>query len=84
MTASLTAPPLLRPGLREKDFVRYAGRLVELKFFKPQSGLKQITGALVGLRDGHVRVTVNDKEQEYPQEEVAQIRLHVSMGSTKK
>ena len=80
----VSSPGLDRVLRREKDFVRYAGRLVELKFFKPQSGLKQLTGALVGLRDGNVRVTVNDQEQEYPQEEVAQIRLHVSMGSTKK
>lgn len=75
----VSSPGLDRVLRREKDFVRYAGRMVDLKFFKPQSGEKQIVGILQGLQDGQVRVTVNGIEQAYPQEELAQVRLHISL-----
>ena len=80
----VSSPGLDRVLRREKDFIRYAGRLVDLKFFKPQAGAKQLTAALQGLRDGQVCVMVNGKDQSYPQEEVAQVRLHISLESTKK
>ena len=80
----VSSPGLDRVLRREKDFVRYAGRLVDLKFFKPQAGAKQLTATLQGLRDGQVCVMVNGKDQSYPQEEVAQVRLHISLESTKK
>ena len=80
----VSSPGLDRVLRREKDFVSYAGRLVDLKFFKPQAGAKQLTATLQGLRDGQVCVMVNGKDQSYPQEEVAQVRLHISLESTKK
>ena len=80
----VSSPGLDRVLRRDKDFVRYAGRLVDLKFFQPQAGVKQLTGTLNGLCDGQIRVVVNGQEQSFRREEVAQVRLHISMGQTKK
>ena len=80
----VSSPGLDRVLRREKDFVRYAGKLVDVSFFKPQEKVKQMTGTLKGLFDGKICVTVNDQDILYLREDVAQVRLHVSMGQTKK
>ena len=80
----VSSPGLDRVLRRDKDFVRYIDRLVDVKFFQPKAGVKQVTATLKGLCDGKICISVNDKECMYPREEVAQVRLHVSMGQTKK
>jgi ribosome maturation factor RimP len=80
----VSSPGLDRVLRRDKDFVRYAGKLVDVSFFKPQEKVKQVTGTLKGLFDGKICVTVNDQDIFYLREDVAQVRLHVSMGQTKK
>ena len=81
----VSSPGLDRVLRRDRDFVRYAGKLVDVKFFQPHAGVKQLTATLLGLDDGTaIRVSVNDQEQLYQRDEVAQVRLHVSMGQTKK
>ena len=45
----VSSPGLDRPLKKDKDFVRYAGRVVEIKLYKPWNGSKQLEGDLVGL-----------------------------------
>jgi ribosome maturation factor RimP len=80
----VSSPGIDRVLRRDKDYVRYAGRSVDVKFFKPQAGVKQFTATLKGLIEGKICLSVNDLEQVYPREEIAQVRLHISMGQTKK
>ena len=80
----VSSPGLDRVLRRDKDYVRYAGHLVDVKFFQPKAGVKQLTATLKGRKDGMVCLNVNEQDQFYPMEEIAQIRLHVSMGQTKK
>ncbi len=75
----VSSPGLDRVLRRDKDFQRYAGKLVDMKFFQPQAGTKQITAILKGLFDEKICVSVNDKDHFYSRDEVAQVRLHVSM-----
>ena len=80
----VSSPGLDRVLRKDHDFKRYAGRLVDINFFQPQAGKKQVTATLKGLFDGEICVTMDDCEYRFPREEVAQVRLHISMGQAKK
>ena len=80
----VSSPGLDRVLRREKDFVRYAGKLVDIKFYRPREGVKEVTATLKCLQDGAICVEIKDREVCYPQDEVAQVRLHVDMGKGKK
>lgn len=72
------SPGLDRPLKKEKDFVRYAGRDVEIKLYKPLNGSKQLEGELVGLtEDKKIKVIIDDNEVEFDKKEIAIIRLAV-------
>ena len=45
------SPGLDRPLKKEKDFVKYQGRDVEIKLYKPINGSKMHEGELVGLTE---------------------------------
>jgi len=45
----VSSPGLDRPLKKEKDFIRYKGREVELKLYKPLNGSKQFEGTLLEL-----------------------------------
>ena len=80
----VSSPGLDRVLRREKDFVRYAGRLVDIKFYRPRDGVKAVAATLKGLKDGVLLTENNGKEFSYPQDEIAQVRLHIDMGKSKK
>ena len=72
------SPGLDRPLKQEKDFIRYAGRDVEIKLYKPLNGTKQLEGELVGLtEDKKIKVIIDDNEVEFDKKEIAIIRLAV-------
>lgn len=79
----VSSPGLDRVLRRDKDFVRYAGRLVDVKFFQPKAGVKQLTATLIGLSNGNISVSADGKVYLFQMDEVAQVRLHISMGQTK-
>lgn len=80
----VSSPGLDRVLRRDRDFERYAGRLVDIRLFQAQAGKKQITATLKGLINGEICVTMEDCDYRFQREEVAQVRLHISMGQAKK
>ena len=74
----VSSPGLDRPLKKDKDFVRYAGRDVEIKLYKPWNGSKQFEGELVGLtEDNNIRVIIDGNEVDFTKKEVALIRLAI-------
>ncbi|MDR0879314.1 MAG: ribosome maturation factor RimP [Clostridioides sp.] len=74
----ISSPGLDRPLKKEKDFVRYAGRDVELKLYKAVDGKKQYEGKLIELTpDNIIRVEVGDEPKEFDRKDVAIIRLAI-------
>ena len=67
---------LKRPG----DFEQFMGREVEVKLYRPVDGSKHYTGTLSGYEAGAVSLTVGEKTLRFPKEQVAQVRLYVSIG----
>ena len=67
---------LKRPG----DFEQFMGSEVEVKLYRPVDGSKNYTGTLTGYEDGAVSLSVGEKTLRFPKEQVAQVRLYVSIG----
>lgn len=74
----VSSPGLDRPLKKDKDFVRYQGRDVEIKLYKPLNGSKQFEGELVGLtEENNIKVIIDNKDVEFNRKEVALIRLAI-------
>lgn len=73
----VSSPGLDRVLKKEKDFVRYQGRDVDIHFFKPHNGTKLLTAVLKG-RDGDILTVSHDETEEtLDMKDISQIRLHI-------
>ena len=71
----VSSPGADRPLKTERDFERAEGLVVELKTYRPVNGAKQVTGDLVGLRDGMIVIrTGPDEEMSFAKKDVAIVR----------
>lgn len=75
----VSSPGLDRTLKKEKDFTRYAGRVVELKTYDKVNDSKEHEGVLKGLIDGNIVLIENEEEVPYKQNEVALVKLKVIM-----
>lgn len=73
----VTSPGLDRPLKKEEDFVRFAGKIVEVGLYKQYNGSKVISGILKGLSDGNVVLDCNGEEITVKREETSFVRLAV-------
>ena len=60
---------------RPSDFEKFMGSDVEVKLYQPVNGKKTVTGKLEGYDNGAVTVSGT----EFKKEQVAQVKLHVSI-----
>ena len=73
----VSSPGLDRVLKKEKDFIRYRGRDVDIQLFKPIDGKKQYTGALQGYSDDTITIQVQEVTIDLERAAIAQIRLHL-------
>lgn len=74
----VSSPGLDRPLLKDEDYVKYAGRLVDINLYKPIGDVKQMCAELIGLADGIVSVkNESGGITEIPQEQISKIKLAV-------
>ncbi|CZR96635.1 MULTISPECIES: ribosome maturation factor RimP [unclassified Clostridioides] len=74
----VSSPGLDRALKKDRDFVRYKGRDVDLKLYKALNGCKQFEGELVGLtEDNNIKIIVNSEEMEFNRKDVAIVRLAI-------
>lgn len=74
----VSSPGLDRILKKDKDFVRYAGRSVDIHFFKNYKGSKDLVAELVEKTPDDVLVVrVDGQEERIDKKDVAQIRLHI-------
>jgi ribosome maturation factor RimP len=77
----VSSPGLTRPLKRENDFKNSIGRLVDIKFYKPQEigsvKTKEYTGVLKDYDESSVVIAddTEDKEIRFPKSEISSIRL---------
>jgi len=67
-----------RALLNEKDYTKYAGKIVDVILYKGIDGKKKISGTLEGLIDGNI-VIIDEKQNkiEIPMEKAAKTKLTV-------
>ena len=75
----VSSPGLDRALLKEKDFIRFCGHMVDISLYKAMDGKKAYQGTLKGLTDDNKIVITDEKgeEIEFPREQVAKTRLAV-------
>ena len=74
----VSSPGLDRPLLKEADYDRFAGRQVDVSLYRALNGKKQISGELIGLKDGVVTVKEESGDLiELPLEQISKTKLAV-------
>ena len=74
----VSSPGMDRALLKESDYVRFAGRFVDVTLYQGMNGKKTFFGKLVGIQAGNL-VIIDEKENkiELPMEKVAKTKLAV-------
>ena len=73
----VSSPGLDRVLKKEKDFIRYKGRDVDVQLFKPIDGKKLFVGALGPVTEDEVTLIIDGQKKVIERTAVAQIRLHL-------
>jgi ribosome maturation factor RimP len=72
----VSSPGLDRVLKKEKDFVREAGKMVDVSLYEPLDGSKQITGKLIGCEDNALKL---EELEPIDMKKIAQVRLHMDI-----
>ena len=64
---------------KEREFLYYIGRTVDVKLYRAVDGVKEFTGELMEYQDKSVRIQSGDREYTVPVKDAAYIRLHFEM-----
>ena len=74
----VSSPGMDRALLKDSDFTRYAGRLVDLRLYRAADGRKDYQGILKGLEDGQIVIEDGTgKECRFDRTQVAKTSLAV-------
>lgn len=70
----VSSPGIDRVLKKDKDFVREAGKAVDVTLYAPLDGQKKLTGVLVGRDKTSLQL---EGMEPIPREKIAQVRLHI-------
>lgn len=73
----VSSPGLDRELIKDSDFVRFAGRQVEVKTYGQIEGSKNFEGTLVGKEGDTVIVDIGSKRLEIPSDKISKINLAI-------
>ena len=76
-TLEVGSAGLDRELIKESDYVRFAGRAVEVRTYEQIHGSKEHEGTLKGKEDGVVTIITDDGELGIPADKIAKINLAV-------
>ena len=72
----VSSPGLNRPLIKEDDFIRSIGKMVQLKMSKPVNKRRNFTGCLADIKEGMINLVMDDnKLVELPLNEIDKARL---------
>ena len=77
----VSSPGLGRPLKKEKDYVRNLGRMIELRLFKEEEGVRMFTGVLEGYDSQQVTVSGEGKSLTFTRKNIAMIREYVDWNA---
>ncbi len=73
----VSSPGIDKVLKKEKDFVKYAGRDVDIKLYKAIDKQKEFTGELVSLVDDILTILIDEEEKTFDYSLVSQVRLSI-------
>lgn len=73
----VSSPGIDRVLKKDNEFVKYKGRIVDIKLYKPINNNKEFQGELVGLINNNIVVKIDDSEMSFDKKDVAVCRLAV-------
>jgi len=76
-TLEVGSAGLDRELIKESDYVRFAGRTVEVRTYEQIHGSKEHEGILKGKENGTVTIITDDGELEIPADRISKINLAV-------
>ena len=71
----VSSPGLGRKLVKDKEFEKSIGKDVDIKFYKPVEGIKDITGKLVGYTKESITIEVGSKDMAYDRSVIASVKL---------
>ncbi len=83
-TLEVSSPGLDRPLKKDRDFVRFAGREIEVWTFAPIENQRHFKGRLLGLEGGIVRLAVGPRQVGLPRDQVTRARLVIDEAMLKR
>ena len=73
----VSSPGIDRILKKDFEYIKYKGRLVDIKLYKPIDKVKQFQGKLIGLVDNKIVIEESGKEISFDKKDVAVCRLAV-------
>ena len=74
----MSSPGMDRALLKDKDFQRFSGEIVDVSLYKALDGKKTYQGRLLGIENEKIIITdEKDKRIEFPREQVAKTKLAI-------
>ena len=73
----VSSPGLDRELIKDSDYERFKGRLVEVKTYEQINGSKELEGTLLGREEGIVRIEEDGKTLDIPADKISKINLAV-------
>jgi len=73
----VSSPGLDRLLVSDKDFIRFAGQVVDVKLYKAIDGVKEFSAVLVKSNGDELILNKDDKEISLPKSSIAKINLAV-------
>lgn len=71
------SPGLDRELIKESDFRRFAGRLVEVRTYEQVNGNKNFEGILIGKTDGVISLDIDGSELQLDEKKISKINLAI-------
>lgn len=74
-TLEVSSPGADRKLTKEREFLYYIGREVDVKLYKAENGVKEFTGVLKDYKDKTAFVELDGEAKEIPVKQAVYIRL---------
>lgn len=72
----VSSPGIERPLKKDKDFIKYKGKLIQVKLYRPLEGQKLYEGILEGLKNDEVIMKIDDEKViKIPRDKIATAKL---------
>lgn len=73
----VSSPGLGRKLVKDKEFDRSIGKDVDVKFYKPIDGTKEVTGALKAYSKDTITIVIAADEKSFSRADIASVKLSI-------